>query len=157
MTREDAYFERILLLSGIWDGYEEWLDHYLETEEPLSRIVVDLTECGSDIKEIEYRLNLYCSEKDFDKESVFERLRAFVKENHLSGKLSKPEALSLMYQIARHTEPSFAANQMMLLSDYYILAEEGVIDMKRFDKVFYAYLYNNAPINADDFFDGDAV
>jgi len=157
MTREDAYFERILLLSGIWDGYEKWLDHYLETEDPLSPIVVELTECGLDIKEIEYRLNLYCSEKAFDKAAVIERLMDFMREKHSSGKLSKPETLSLMYQISRHIEPGFAANQMMLLSDYYVLAEEGVGDMKRFDKIFYSYLYDGVPINTDDFFDGNAI
>ena len=36
MTREDAYYERILLLCGYWEDYDRWLDSYLETEEPLS-------------------------------------------------------------------------------------------------------------------------
>ena len=75
MTREDAYFERILLLSGFWEGYDEWLGGYLESEEPLSDIVLELVDCGGDMKEVEYRLNLYCLEKPFNEESVHERLR----------------------------------------------------------------------------------
>ena len=45
MTREDAYFERILLLSGFWEGYDEWLGWYLESEEPLSDIAQDGYQC----------------------------------------------------------------------------------------------------------------
>ena len=28
MTREDAYYERIMLLCGWWDNYDEWLDGF---------------------------------------------------------------------------------------------------------------------------------
>lgn len=45
MTREDAYYERILLLCGYWEDYDRWLDSYLETEEPLSDIVLELLDC----------------------------------------------------------------------------------------------------------------
>ncbi len=55
MTREDAYYERILLLCGYWEDYDRWLNSYLETEEPLSNIVLELLDCCGDFKEIEYR------------------------------------------------------------------------------------------------------
>ena len=41
MTREDAYYEKIMLLCGYWDNYDEWLDSYLETEDPISNIVLE--------------------------------------------------------------------------------------------------------------------
>ncbi|MDD6879893.1 MAG: hypothetical protein PUD59_06735, partial [bacterium] len=56
MIREDAFFERILLVSGFCEGYDKWLDKYLESENPLSEIVLKLVECGSNMKEVEHCL-----------------------------------------------------------------------------------------------------
>jgi hypothetical protein len=92
MTREDAYFERILLLSGFWDGYDEWLGFYLENEDPLSDIVLELIDC-KDIKAAEYCLGLYCQEKPFDEGAVHERLRVFLRDSYKSGKMTKDLAI----------------------------------------------------------------
>jgi hypothetical protein len=42
MTRENAFYQRIKLLCGDWESYNEWLDTYLEIEDPLSDILIKL-------------------------------------------------------------------------------------------------------------------
>lgn len=105
MTREDAYYERIMLLCGYWDNYDEWLDSYLETEDPLSDIVLELLDCHGDIKEVEHRLNLYCLEAPFDEESVYIRLRLYLRDGYKNGNLSKDDVMS-----------AFAASRQSLLT-----------------------------------------
>lgn len=62
MTREDAYYYKILLSMGFDDGYYEWLDGFLTEEDPLSDIVLELSLCGSDVDEIIRLLHNYCAE-----------------------------------------------------------------------------------------------
>ena len=75
MTRENAFYQRIKILCGDWESYNEWLDTYLEIEDPLSDILIKLIDYRNDIKETLHQLNLYCLEKPFDEECVYNRLR----------------------------------------------------------------------------------
>ena len=65
MKREDAFYFKHLLLLGFTDGYEEWLNYYLETESPLSDIVLELSVNGSDFKKIVSLLHNFCLENEF--------------------------------------------------------------------------------------------
>lgn len=49
MKREDAFYYKNLLMLGFSDEYDNWLDYCLESEDPLSNIVLELYCCGSDI------------------------------------------------------------------------------------------------------------
>ncbi len=151
MTREDAYCERIMLLSGFWDGYDEWLNGYLEREAPLSDIVLNLVDCGSDMKEVEHRLNLYCLEKPFDEESVHERLHIYLCESLNSGRMDKERVLATMGSFARILpfNSDFARN-CFILYDYYDLVTEKIIDADRFDKAFRAFLEKGKRVDADE-------
>lgn len=60
MTREEAYYLKILLLSSFRADYEEELNGYLEAEEPISDIVLTLAFLGSDIEKVIYELGCYC-------------------------------------------------------------------------------------------------
>ena len=48
MNREEAFYYEILLTLGYSSEYDEWLNTYLKTEDPLSDIVLDLAWCGAD-------------------------------------------------------------------------------------------------------------
>ncbi len=52
LKREDAYYYMNLLLLGFSDGYDEWLESYLKTDEPMSDLVIDLYFSGSDVKKL---------------------------------------------------------------------------------------------------------
>ena len=155
MTREEAYFERLLLLAELWEGYDEWLGFYLENEEPLSDIVLELVDCRDDMKEVEHRLNLYCQEKPFDEAGVYERLRRYLWENYNGGKMTKDEVLALMCRFSSRIIPfgnSVGAN-FMTLSDYYDLVKEKMIAEERFDNVFLAYLERGERVDTDKFWE----
>ena len=49
LRREDAFYYMYLLLLGFSDGYDEWLESYLKTDEPMSDLVIDLYFCGSNL------------------------------------------------------------------------------------------------------------
>jgi len=153
MTREDAYFERLLLLAGLWDGYDEWLGYYLENEEPLSDIVLELVDCRGDMKEVEHRLKLYCLEKPFDEESVHERLRLYLWENYKCGRMTKDTVLALMGEFS-HILPegcAFGRNCEVLFYDYDLI-EGGVVTEKKFDAVMAVmldFLENNEWVDTD--------
>ena len=139
MTREDAYYEWILLLCGFWDGYEAWLDRYLAEEDPLSDIVLELTDCR-DIKQAEHCLRLYCMEKPFDRESVYTRLRLFLRDSYISGAMSRDEILSALFRFSQRIPACDFQNRCGTLSDYAILVDEGMVDSARFERALLKYL-----------------
>ncbi|MBQ9746484.1 MAG: hypothetical protein IJW21_06645 [Clostridia bacterium] len=155
MTREDAYFERLLLLAGLWEGYDEWLGSYLESEEPLSDIVLELVDCHGDMKEVEYRLKLYCLEKPFDEAGVHERLRLYLWENYKNGKMEKDEVLALMCRFSARILPDddSVCTSFRELSDYYDLVKERMIAEEKFDSVFVAYLERGERVDTDKFWE----
>ena len=151
MTREDAYYERILLLCGYWEEYDRWLDSYLETEEPLSDIVLELLDCRGDFKEIEYRLRLFCLEKPFNEEAVYERLRLFLRDKYKSGEWSKDDVMSALFRFSAKIPFCDFQNDCSALSDYYDLAIEGIVSMARFDPIFERFLEDGKYFDTKDF------
>ena len=150
MTREDAYYERIKLLCGYWDSYDEWLDSYLESEDPLSDIVLQLIDCQSNMKEVEYCLNLYCREKPFDEESVYKRLQTELGKLYGENAITTDHLLSALFRISQVIPFCRFSNDCSTLSDYYVLVEEGLVDIKKFTAVLEKWLKDGDAINTDE-------
>ncbi|MBQ5320693.1 MAG: hypothetical protein J6K88_01325 [Oscillospiraceae bacterium] len=153
MKREDAYYFKILLMSGFSDGYDQWLNGYLETEDPLSDIVLELSFCGSDLDKTISCLHNYCMKQSFDENAVCDRLRLFLKEAYHSKRLSKAETISCMYRFANsHGDPGDFDNRLwddMFYMDYYhSLAKDGIIPWDRFDFAFSSYLDDGITIDS---------
>jgi len=154
LKREEAFYYKNLLLSGFSDGYDEWLNNYLETEEPLSDVVLELSLCGSDVEKTISVLHNFCAEQEFDEAAVSDNLRLFFKGAYYSGRMGKEEVINNMYQLAENIgDPgSFDSalwGSMYYLKYYHSLAKEGVILMERFDFAFYSYLDNGIPIDTE--------
>ena len=149
MTREDAYYERIMLLCGYWDNYDEWLDSYLETEDPISNIVLELLDCRRDIKEVEHRLNLYCLEAPFDEESVYVRLRLYLRDGYKNGSLTEDYVMSALFKLSQKIPFCDFQNQCTCLSDYYDLAENGILDMKKVREELNRWLDHGGRVNTE--------
>ena len=145
MTREEAYYALIKLRCGDFESYDNWLNIFLESEDPLSKIVLELIDCQS-IKDVEYTLRLYCLEKTFDMESVYARLRLELSEKYESGKLTISEVMSWIYRIAKSIPDCFFRNCLYLLSDYYCLVEEGIISAHRFEAFLKKWLKNGGRV-----------
>lgn len=154
MKREDAYYYKTLLMSGFSEEYDAWLDSYLEAEDPLSDIVLELALCGSDVSKTISCLHNYCLEQDFDARIVCSRLRLFLKEAHHTKRLSKKEIAYYMYRFSsNHGDPGdFDAElwgDMFYIDYYHSLAEDGIIPWENFDRFFYAYLDEGITIDTN--------
>ena len=149
MTREDAYYERIMLLCGYWDNYDEWLDFYLKTENPLSNIVLELLDCHGDIKEIEHRLNLYCLESPFDEESVYVRLRSYLRDGYKNKTLTEDDVMSALFRFSQKIPFCDFQDQCGCLSDYYDLAKNGILDMKKVVVELNRWLNHGGRVNTE--------
>ncbi len=150
MTREDAYYEQIMLLCGFWDHYDAWLDSYLEREDPLSDVVPELLDCRGNIKQAEHCLRLYCLEKPFDEESVYTRLRLYLRDQYADGGMKKDAVMSALFRFSKNIPPCSFQNHCLTLSDYCLLADEGIIDVNKFDRVLLNFL------NTGEYFDTKA-
>ena len=154
MKREDAFYYKNLLLLGFSDGYDEWLNYYLEKESPLSDIVLELSLCGSDVNKTISLLHNYCAEQNFDKAVSHDKLRLFFKNAYYSNRMSKEEVLSTMYRLSLNIgDPGDFDiklwGSMYYLDYYYGLALDGVIPMENFDFAFFSYLDNGTPLDSD--------
>ena len=147
MTREEAYYERIKLLCGEWDSYDEWLDLHLEKENPLSDIVLELMDYRDDIKEAEYRLNLYCQEKPFDEDGVYQRLRLELYGRYEKGEMNTDEVAAFLFRISEvvpFCDFSLACGNV---SDYYVFVEQGLLDKEEFALALKEFLADGKPID----------
>ena len=143
MTYEEAISMKILLISGFYEPYISWLDQKIISEDPLSRITVDLLDCGEDINKIISCLYQYCFEHSFDQNIVCENLRLFIKDQFESGKMSKAACVDTLDRFARNSEcehESVHWANMVMLSYYHDYAEEDLVSMEAFDTVFMQYL-----------------
>ena len=152
MKREDAFYHKLMLMIGLNDGYDEWLNYYLESENPLSNIVLELACCGSDINKTISVLHNYCIEQPFDEAVVSDRVRTYFKDAYYKNKMDKEEISFAMYRLASKVgDPGdfdiHLWGSMYYLDDYCSLAKDGVISWERFDVAFFSYLDNGIPID----------
>ena len=153
---EDAFYHKIMLMTGLEDGYDEWLNHYLESENPLSDIVLELSYCGSDTNKTISVLNNYCSEQPFNESIVCDRVRLFFQKAYYSNKMSKEEIISSMYRLANNVGAPGDADfddhlwgSMYCLDDYHDLARDGLISLENFDFAFFSYLDKGIPVDSN--------
>ncbi|MBR5785287.1 MAG: hypothetical protein IKY41_01130 [Clostridia bacterium] len=154
MKREDAFYHKIMLMTGLDDGYVEWLNHFLESENPLSNIVLELAYCGSDINRTISVLHNFCAEQPFDEAVVCDRLRLFFKDAYYANRMSKEEISSAMYHMALNVgDPGDFDIQlwesMYYLDDFCSLAKDGIISWESFDFAFFSYLDNGTPLDSN--------
>ena len=91
LKREDAFYHKLMLMTGLDDGYDEWLNYYLESENPLSNIVLELACCGSDVNKTISVLHRFCAEHPFDEAAVRNRVRVYFKNAYHTNKMSKEQ------------------------------------------------------------------
>lgn len=139
---------------GFFDDYDTWLNGHLETEEPLSDIILELSCSQSDINKTVSVLHNYCNGKTFDEIELCNRIRLFFKNAYNLNKMSKEQITKHMYRISLNIAEScdFELNttlwrSMFYLYDYYSLAKQGIISWNNFDVAFFSYLNNGIPLN----------
>lgn len=152
MKREDAFYYKNLLMLGFSDNYDEWLDHCLESEDPLSDVVLELFFCGSDAVKTISVLHHYCAEQPFDEAAVCDRLRLFFKDAYYSNRMSKEEISSTMYRLVLNLGDFEDVDldlwgSMYDMDEFCSLAKDGIISWESFDFAFFSYLDSGTPLN----------
>ena len=153
MKLDDAYYHLLLMKSGLDDGYDAWLDGYLEAEDPLSDIVLNLASCGSNMNETISSLNAYCGQKpEVDERAICDRLRNFLKDAYHSGRMSQREVVDAMYRIAcAHGDPDDFYfdiwGDFYYLEDSLYLVESGIVSEDVFQEVFLLFLNDGIPLD----------
>ena len=146
MKLDDAYYHLLLLQSGLDDGYDTWLDGYLEEEDPLSDIVLNLASCGSNVNETISCLNAYCGPKPYVNErQLCDRLRNYMKDAYQSGQMSQREVVDAMHRIAMaHGAPwdveADIWDEFYYMEDRLDLVDDGFASREVFDSAFQAFL-----------------
>ena len=150
---DDAYYHLLLMRAGLDDGYDAWLDGYLEAQDPLSEIVLNLALCGSNVNETISCLNAYCGPKpEVDERKICDRLRNFFKNAYHRQQMDQRSVVDAMYRIAcAHGDPGdFAFN---LWGDFYYmedcleLVEDGIASKEVFDEAFLLFLNEGVPLD----------
>ncbi len=153
MKREDAFYYKNLIMLGIWDEYDEWLNGCLKTESPLSDLVLELSFCGSNADEVVRLLHNYCSEGEFDEATVADRLRLFFKDAYYSNRMTKDEVVSTMFRLALILDDEdFDVNLrwgFYYLDEYYSMTKDGIITLEEFDFAFSRFLDTGVLSNVD--------
>ena len=153
MKLDDAYYHLLLLQSGLDDGYDAWLNGYLEEEDPLSDIVLNLVSCGSNMNETISCLNAYCGQKlEVDERSICDRLRNFLKDAYHSGRMSQREVVDAMYRIVQaHGDPGDCGfdiwGDFYYLEDNLDLVECGIVSEEVFHEAFLMFLNDGIPLD----------
>ena len=154
MNREDVFYYENLLVIGFSDEYDKWLNSFLESENPLSSITLDLAFCGSDKDKTISVLRQYRLEQPIDEKNVCNRLRLFLKKTYESGKMEKGQVVSAMYAIASHVGDPVDFDMgiwadMFYFDEYYSLAKDGILAWEGFDSAFFAYLNDGTPLDSE--------
>ena len=150
MTREEACYYKILLSNGITDGYSQWLNEHLESEDPLSDIVLNLSFCESNTDETIRYLHNYCAEEKFDEKAVCTMLREFLKKTYYEKRFSMEEVCSLMYGFSQTVDDPGGFDNIWLdmfsMKAIYEESADGYLSMNDFVKAFHSYLDNGESI-----------
>ena len=135
MTREETYYAQIKLVCDCFDTYDEWLNAYLETENPLSDIVLALLDCRGDREKVIRVLNLFCLEKAFDQEKVYARLRMELCRRYEEHMMTLDEVMTTLYRYSQKISHCDFQEACNMLSDCYYLAKNGGSDMHSINDV----------------------
>lgn len=153
LTREEAYYHRILLSCGFDSEYDEWLESLLE-EEPLSDLALDLVYCGSDNKRVIGCLENYCRDAVLDAEKVCDLLRGFLRDRYYSDKISIGELAKTMrlfansYEFGDHVlDLHSGMHSMYFMWDYYDLTDIGIIKPEEYEKAILAFINDGTHVN----------
>lgn len=141
MTREDAYYQMLLLKCGITDVFNSWFNDLLENEEPLSKETMGLIDKSDDINAAISYLEQLCG-SDRDEREACRRVRLFLRDEYTAGRMTNARCAEIMYIISVYNNcfDNPVWEDMYYLSNVYDYAEIGVCTMENFEELFKRYL-----------------
>ena len=145
MTREEAYFRKLLLLTGYDDPERKWLMQLLEAE-PLEDVALELAWAGDDPKALFSCLNAYAPQKAVDSAQVFDLAWRELRNRFRAGEMDAPQCMRAMAALAQASgfsleEPWQTAG---LFYDNYQEALAGYFSMEQVTDGFRRFMEDGA-------------
>lgn len=141
MTRENARFQLLLLKCGITDQFDVWFDELLKTEDPISDETLGLVG-KNDINELISYLE-YVSRGNRDEYEICRRIRSYLREEYLAGRLTNARCAEIIYIISVYNGgfDNSVWHDMYCLSDVYDCAANGFYrTIESFEEMLLRYL-----------------
>ncbi|MBO5982217.1 MAG: hypothetical protein J6Q24_07205 [Clostridia bacterium] len=140
MTREDAYYQMLLLKCGYKERFDTWFNNLLETEDPLSEETLGLIGKGNDINALISYLEQISGE-DRDEFEACRRIRLFLRDEYSAGRLTNARCAEIMHTVSVYNsgfdDPVW--QDMYCLSSAYDVALAGECTMQNFEELLTRY------------------
>ena len=142
MMPERVAYYRAMLLVGIRDKLDEAFDHALETEEPLSDLILSLSTCISDDEAVLSVLQEYIWDHTIDEQVVYHMIRGDFRQRRLSGQMTRAEVTEYLYGIVLSLDKCFVDPWYDLTTPDHAfeLWRDGFISEGAFNQCFDAWL-----------------
>ena len=150
MTPEMVEYYRAMLLVGFRDRLDAAFDHGLETEEPLSDLMLSLSTCISDDNQVLSVLKEYTLLHTYDERLVFQLVLEDVSKRFRAGEMSRSDVCLLLQRIIAQRETFWIEPWQRLTNVFYALelSEEGIISEDVFNQCFDAWWYRGECLDA---------
>ena len=149
MTVEMVAYYRAMLLVGIRDRFDAAFDQALETEEPLSDLVLSLSTCISDDEAVLSVLQEYILDHTVDEQAVFNLVLEDFRWRCREGKLNRGEVTDLLYRMVVNLDKRWDDPwEELTTPDYPLdLWRDGFIAEEVFNQCFDAWLFERKNID----------
>lgn len=150
MTPETAEYCRAMLLVGCRDPLDRAFDWALETEEPLSDLILSLCTCISDDRQVLSVLREYTLDHIFDAQAVCDLIRADVTGRYLAGEMTRAQVADTLYRIVMNLDKFWEDPWDDLTAGEYDLEmfQDGLISEEAFNRCFDAWFFEGRRLNA---------
>lgn len=150
MTPEMAEYYRAMLLVGIRDHLDAAFDHALETEEPLSDLILSLSTCISDNNQVLSVLREYTLDHTIDEQVVWDLILEDLRNRLLAGEMTRTDVVGMLCRIVRNLDVLWEEPWLSVTDVSYDLElfEDGVICEEVFNQCFDAWMYRGERLDA---------
>ena len=151
-TDDGLYYHMLMLEGGQHEKFDAALENALETENPLSDLVLALATSGGDMNRQLSYIKEHLSQTDIsaiDSNRVFDHVIADLRELYEAKEMPINRLTWLMYSVAWNSGwcQKKLWQSLYYMDDYYNLLYYGVLRQEEFDKTIKALLYDRQEIN----------
>lgn len=151
MTYNEAMYHKLMLQAGFREAFDRRLDQLLQTEDPLSPLVLELSHCGGDRNRIISCLQQYTQAAAWDPRKVFDLVWEDLRQRHHGGSIAPSLLVAAMSRISLDSghyaeEPWQSLNSAY---DYYDEACQGMYAMADMKAALDRFFTDRTPIRLD--------
>lgn len=150
MTPEMAEYYRAMLLAGFRDKLDMAFDQALETEEPLSHLILALSTCISDDEQVQSVLREYTLTHAPDDQVVCNLIRDDLRNRLQAGEMSREQVAETLCSIVRSLDKFWEEPWNELAHGSYDLElyQDGLVCEEVFNRCFDAWFHEGRHLNA---------